>query len=270
MNFDINEKAILLSDKGMECCCNGDMKKGLEYFEEGLKEDPDNILLLYNKAGCLVSMGEMEESKRLFEKVIMLCDSNVQTEMSMNIKANSYTYIGDFESAHEIFEKILKYFPENVDALLSRGICFKKKGEFDKAISCFDKVLSLDPDNFEANIHKCELCIDLGKKEGAKECIDKLTELDSNFPYVLYLKGYYHSVVTKDYQKALSYFERATNIVPDFEKCYFEMSKIHILLGDAEGAKRCCRKIPSFPDDKASNLIIDEITKGFSLKEDCD
>jgi tetratricopeptide (TPR) repeat protein len=264
MRLNINEKSILLSDKGMECCYNGDLKKGLKYFDEGLKEDPDNILLLYNKAGCLVGLGEMDESKRLFEKIIRLCDGKAQTEVVMNIKANSYTYMGDFESARKVFEEILRYFPENVDALLSRGICFEKKFEFDKAMACFDKVLSLDPDNFEANIHKCELCLDLGKKEESKQYIDKLSEMAPDFHYVLYLKGYYHCVVTEDYEKALSYYKRATNLIPDFEKCYFDMGKIYILLGNAEGAKRCFRKVSSFKNDEKSEKMLEGITDIFS------
>lgn len=264
MQFNNDGKSKLLSDCGMKSCYEGEFEKGLEYFDEGLKEDEDNILLLYNKAGCLVSLGEMNEARAIFEKIIILCERYDKTELVLNIKANSYTFLGDFEGSREIYEEILRYFPKNVDALLSRAIYFKRHGEFDRAFACFDEVLELDCDNFEANLYMGELCLDVGEKKNAKKYIDKIYGSYPSFPYALYLKGYYHAIVDEDYIKALSYFERAINLQPNFEKCYFEMGKCYILLGNAAEAKNCFKKVPSLEFDEDYGKRVEKITQMLS------
>lgn len=257
MYFNINEKSILLSEKGMESCHNGEFEKGLEYFNRGLDDDPENILLLYNKAGCLVSLGEIEKSEAIFKKIIMLCDKFSKSELVLNVKANSFTYLGDYDAARVVFDEILKYFPDNVDALVSRGICLKREDKYDDALKCFDKVLELNPDNFEANLYKGELLIDFGDKQDSKQYVDRAFDLCPNFPYAVYLKGYYHFHVHSDYKKAIEYFDRAISLDSGFEKCHFGKGICCLLLGDATEAKKSFDNISQFGDGASDELIDD-------------
>jgi tetratricopeptide (TPR) repeat protein len=263
MEFNINEKSILLSDKAMECCLNGNFENALKYFDEGLSVDEDNILLLYNKAGCLVNMGEIEQSDPIFKKIIGLCDEMDKSELVLNIKANSYTYLRDFDSAREVFEEILKDFPNNVDGQLSRAIYLKRECMYDDSLEVFRKVLNLDPDNFEANMYMGELLLDLGGHEECKKFIDKAFELCPDFPYILYIKGCYFAAVCEDYKKAIEYYDKAINIEPGLVKCYFEKSKCLVLLGKADEAKKSFNKIyelnPEFYDESNKELLDDII-----------
>lgn len=259
MRINIKEKSKLLSDRAMQCCMRGDYDEALKYFDEGLSEDEDNIFLLYNKAGCLNRMGDFESSKPVFEKIIELCDEKIiLDEFTLNIKANSYAFLGDFDTAGEIFEKVLKHFPNNVDALTSKAISLKREFEYDESLKCFDKALSLDPDNFQLNMYKGELLLDMGKKEESKQFIDKAYELDSNFPYVWYLKGQYHSKAHEDYKKAICCYEKAVELEPDFNKCYYDLGICHVLLGNAEKAKEAFRKVSQFDPERSE--MLDEIT----------
>ena len=260
VNYSCNSK--LLSEKGMECCLNGDLKKGLDIFNRGLVNDENNILLLYNKAGCLINMGEIKKAEPIFKKIIGLCRDCEKSELVLTIKANSYTYLGDFESAREIFEEILDYFPDNVDALVTRAIYLKRDFKNDDALECFDKVLELDGENFEANMYKGEILLDSGDAE-SKEYIDKAFELCPEFPYVVYLKGCFESQINSDYERAIGYFDEAIGLYPNFEKAYFEKGKCLVCLGKADDAKGSLRKIFELNPEKydESRLdVLDEIT----------
>lgn len=257
MYFSINDKSILLSEKGIESCYNGEFEKGFEYFNQGLDDNPENILLLYNKAGCLVSLGEIEKAEVIFKKIIKLCDKFSKSELVLNIKANSFTNLGDYNAARVVFDEIFKYFPNNVDALVSRGICLKCDGKYDDALNCFDKVLELNPDNFEANLHKGELLIDLGDKQDSKHYVDRAFDLYPNFPYAIYLKGYYHFHYS-EYKKAIEYLDRAISLDSGLEKCHYIKGICCLLLGDAVEAKKSFENISQFGEG-GSDEFIDEV-----------
>lgn len=258
MYFNINDKSILLSENGRGFCCKCVFENGLEYFNRGLDDDSEYILLLYNKASCLVSLGEIEKAKAIFKKIINLCDKVSKSELVLNIKANSYTYLNDFDSARVVFDEILKYFPNNVDALVSRGICFKRDEKYGEALNCFDKVLELDQNNFEANLYKGELLIDFGDKQDSKQYVDRAFEICPNFPYASYLKGYYHFHVYSDYKKAIEYFDMAISLDFGFEKCHFYKGICCLLLGNTAEAKKSFENTSQF-DEGASDEFIDEI-----------
>lgn len=273
MDFFPNEKSKLFCDSGMKCCLEGDIEKGLKYFTMGLELDGENILLLYNKANCLIYMGESKKAEGILKKVINLCDKKGKYEFTFATKVNSYIVLQDYENAYIVLEDFLKTFPNNVNALINMAKILRMDCHYEEAISFLDKTLELDPQNCEALMFKGEALFNLSRFDDAKEYINKSFEISTEFPYVWYLKGKYELHIN-NYEQALKYYNNATEMDPNFEKCFYEKAVCLIILGRAEEAKEAFGKIfdlnPQHYDDWRCELfyeLIDNLSDNFSSDE---
>ena len=88
--------------------------------------------------------GNIEIAVQAFNEALV-ADLNVESDAKIahDNLTNMQNSVNDFDSARVVFDEILKYFPNNVDALVSRGICFKRDEKYGEALNCFDKVLEL-------------------------------------------------------------------------------------------------------------------------------
>ena len=261
MNFFTDEKSKLFSDLGMKCCMEGDHEKGLKYFNTGLDLDGDNVLLLYNKAGCLMSMGETEKAEPIFKRVIKLCDSMGKDEFSLNTKANSYLFLDDLENAKTVLDELLEIAPDNVNALINVAQLLKKEYNYEDSLPYLDRALQVDPQNSDALMFKGDSLFHLSRYDDAKDCIDRSFEMESDNAYIWYLKGECESHF-ENHEKAVEYYSKAIELEPDFEKCYYDLGICLIILGRPEEAKAAFRKIFGFNPDKYDDArpeLADEI-----------
>lgn len=270
MNIFIDEKSKLFLDLGINSCMEGDFEKGLKYFNTGLDINQDNILLLYNKASCLMEMGEAEKAKPLFKKIINLCEGMEKNLFFLQIKANSYIYLEDFENTRIVLEDLLKISPDNVNAFINIGQILKKEFHYEEAISYFDKALEIDNQNCEALMFKGESLLNLFRYDEAKEYIDRAFEISKDFPYVWYLKGRCESQM-ENYEAAVEYYDKATEMQPDFEKAYYDKAICLMILGKTEEAKAAFNIIFDLNPEKyedsrrdLSGAIVDHISHVFS------
>ena len=274
MNYCTDEKSKLFSDLGMKCCMEGDHEKGLKYFNTGLEHDGDNVLLLYNKAGCLTSMGETEKAQSIFKRVIDLCDGMGKDEFSLNTKANSYLFLDDLENARTVLEDLLKIDSENVNALINMAQILKKEYNYEDSLTYLDRALEVDPQSSDALMLKGDALFHLFRYDEAKECIDRSFEMSDDNAYVWYLKGECESHF-ENHEKAVEYYTRAIEIDPAFEKCYYDLAICQIILGRPEEAKVAFRKIfemnpDSYEEGRAelADEIVDMMSQHFPKKED--
>ena len=108
---DQNNDLDFLIEKAVDAVNNSDYESALFYFNEILKQDPNNYAMLNNKGGVLIELERYEE-------------------------------------ALEIFEEILEINPDFVKAINNKAITLHKLGENFDALSTFYKAYEIDPDNF--------------------------------------------------------------------------------------------------------------------------
>lgn len=270
MEINMSSKSKLFNDMGMKSCYDGDFEKALKHFNTGLAQDRDNILLLYNKAGCLVSMGEIDKAESVFKKVIRLCSGCGKSEFALNIKANSCIFLSDYEKSRAVLEELLEIAPDNVEALINMAQMLNKKFKYGDALEYFDRVLEIDSENPEALMYKGETLFDLFRYDEGKECIDKSFDISKDSPYIWYLKGLCEAHF-KNHEQAMEYYSKAIEMQPDFEKCIYDMSKSLIILGRADDAKAAFNRMydlhPDMYDDaqrEVSGEIVDILVSHFS------
>lgn len=194
---------------GIQACINGNFKKGLKYFNTALEYDKNSIMSLYNKAGCLNSLGLDNKADSLFKKVIKLCDDAEKSEFLLTIKANSYIYLNEIEKARKVFSEILKIYPNNINALINEAKFLISDGEYSEALEKIDKILSIDSENFDALMHKGEVLIHFKKYDEAIKYIDQAVTIKPSSSYIWYLKGLYEFEANFNYDLSLKYYDDA-------------------------------------------------------------
>ena len=108
---DQNNDLDFLIEKAADAVNNSDYESALFYFNEILKQDPNNSAMLNNKGGVLIELERYEE-------------------------------------ALEIFEKALEINPDFVEAINNKAITLANLDRNFDALSTFHKAYQIDPDNF--------------------------------------------------------------------------------------------------------------------------
>lgn len=274
MENQMNSKSKLFNDMGMKSCHEGDLEKGLKYFNTGLAQDKDSILLLYNKAGCLVSMGKTDEAEVIFKRVIKLCDEEGKSEFALNIKANSFFFLRDFKSAKIVLEDILKISPDDVDALISMAHIFNREFNYKEALKYLDRALDIDSQDPNALMIKGDTLLNLNMHDEARQCIDQAFELSKQIPYLWYLKGVCEANCG-NHENAVEYYNKAIDMDQYLENAYFDLTKSLVILGKADEAKETFRRFYELhPEDyedsrcEVSDQIVDMLVSHFSKNQE--
>jgi len=185
----------LYSQKNLQKTISDLQEKGYEYF--------------VNK--------EIDKARETLQKVIELDDSNSYAYYNI---ALSYAKEGKEEKAIEIVDKALQVCTEDLDDFYRlKANCYSGLERFEEALPLFHKTLLLEESSYDENTH-----YNLGytyymlqKWESAliylNDYVENGIEENGNFVDALFYIGTsYHQL--KDYEKAISYFDRAIEIKP--------------------------------------------------------
>lgn len=99
----------------------------------------------HSQAGqCLRKAHRFEEAVRELEALPSMSERDYYN------RAFCLVMLGEYERALADYNSILGADPDNVHALLNRGICLEKLGRTDESRRDFERLLEIDPDNEEA------------------------------------------------------------------------------------------------------------------------
>ena len=100
--------ALPISIRGFATALNGDTTKGLVDTKKAYDLDPNNVANYYNMAMVYKLQGQLQESKRWFEKVLEKDPSNTWSVYGI---ATIYADQGDDTKALDWLEKAIKIDP---------------------------------------------------------------------------------------------------------------------------------------------------------------
>lgn len=147
-----------------------------------------------------------------------------------NINGVDYFEKGQYEKALKCFNDYLVLNPHDTKTLYNRGRCYEILGDPEKAIEDYYSVIDRDPNNIKALIsctqalyksEKFELAVRVGE-------LAVLTDQDN------YLAHYYNGRANHKYgdlEKALTGYNMAIEINPDFGLAYFQRGSLMLTIG---------------------------------------
>ncbi len=125
----------------------------INYYQNALQADPNNIEINFNLAKLLQDLGEknhddeqIEQAVEQYKIVLQLKEDHLPTLNNLG-----YVYMVDqdkYDEAMVLFDRAIAVEPTCVEAYCNRGVCFECTGQFDEARKAYGTALKILP-NYE-------------------------------------------------------------------------------------------------------------------------
>jgi tetratricopeptide (TPR) repeat protein len=118
---------------GMDFFKEDRFNEAIAYYDEVLKNDPDNETALNNKACVLAYSGKFDESVKLFDTILSRDFSN---SLALSNKATVLGKRGDYDAALLQFASVLKTSPHSLGTRISYINLLTFLGRYKEALAC--------------------------------------------------------------------------------------------------------------------------------------
>jgi len=136
----------------------------------------------------------------------------------------------DFDGFARLHREDIPYTALSASDYFKRAEQAYRETQYKEALVNFDKVIELDSQDSEAYYWRAITKRALGQNSDAIDDLDKMIEICDGIPHVYELAGKM-LLNMKEYQKALTYFEKVIKLAPDFPMGYIQRAKTRFELG---------------------------------------
>ena len=152
---------------------NGELERGLEYLNERLKEDPNDVSLLYSRA-LMVEPIDHQQMLDDLERAYALNPDNAGTQNALGYSLLEHS--DDYQRAYELIESALAESPDDPAYLDSMGWALHKLERNSEALPYLERAFEQMPDP-EVTSHLIIVLTQLGELERAQELLAEQEEL---------------------------------------------------------------------------------------------
>lgn len=238
----------------------------LESVDEVKKEYKTNLEKSYQRrideAKTKLDAGKNETAKKEYETILRDLDLETQKidpHLFFRVHNNlgvSELNLGNIEQATELFEKAYSFEQENPTAIANYALAKFFKDKPDEGLSIVDELLKKNPNSAHAISVKANIL------HAQKRYDELLPFLKENGKTALaYWYGGFKSMDEKDYDTAISSFEKLINLEPANIKAYL-LAAQNVMVGTKEFIKE-----NAFPSDKIPPPIREKFTKAIAWLE---
>lgn len=217
-------------NKGFQLLEKGDFQKAEVFFENYLKQDPDNktAKLCYGRAVGL--SGEPDKANKLFLDLLEEYPGDFEIQINYN---ESFLWDKKFKEAKPLYKDLVEKYPTNFGAVLGYANTLSNLKEYPQALKIVNDAINIEPENPSAKVSR------------------------------KYIKlGYANTYVNKQqYNKAISLLNE---IFTDFEEdkdVLLNLANVYLITKDIPNAKNTYKRYATTPKDSITAL------NGISLAE---
>ena len=165
-------------------------RKGIEYFDRAIDEDPDYARAYSGLAGCYCLLGghgmELERpsdvlprAKEVAQRALELDDSLAEAHGVLGMIALKFDW--DLEEAQRRFRRATELNPSYAQGFLWYSLYYEVTGQSEQAIARAARARDLDPLSLAANVNLAQQYYRAGRYDEAAGQLDKALELNPNF-----------------------------------------------------------------------------------------
>jgi pentatricopeptide repeat protein len=221
-------------------------RKAKELLETIEKKFPENTEALLKSA-------ELYFIVRQYQKAIDYTNKALKVDPGLAkgyyIKGSIYRESGDTAKAITSLETATEQDNRYEDAFFDLGIIYAARKN-NLALDYYNSALRINPNNENTLYARAKLLQDLGKIEEAIIEYKKLLEKNKNCDNCCYNLGAIYLELKKDNANAITYFNKAIDINPNYAEAFFARAYTYAKLGDKEQAKAdfntCLRLSPNY------------------------
>ncbi len=229
------------------------MANAIEYYQQLLADQPDNISTLHKLGKLYTWTGKTDLAIVTYQSAIRLDNNLVPLK---NDLARIYRWSRRFTEAEELYKEVLDLHPENLEALKGLASTYLKMGDYGNARTLMDRALALYPND-------AELYKDLGVLHAWQrqypEAIKALEQAIGLSPdmidgYITLGDVYYWN---GRYENALNSYKRALVLNPNSFETHVMIAKVYRKLQNLTLAKDHARTALSINqvDSDAKELL---------------
>ncbi|SMG17867.1 Tetratricopeptide repeat-containing protein [Marivirga sericea] len=239
-------------EKGSQLFESGDYNHALGHFEEVLKLDPRNEMMLYNAARCYEELGQYSEAINLYDRSI---DNQKDLTIAYLGRGRSYFKAGDYKSSVVDFTNALYYDETNEDALYYGALSFMKDSLYGKARKVFTTLLELNPDHYKARFNRGVLYAIQANTLFALSDFNNLIRNKKLLPNAHFNRGIVYQYMN-NYDGAIYDFTKAINLGYYNEEVLTKRANCYLATSQKQNACKDFEKLSKFSHQKAKELMI--------------
>lgn len=206
--------------------------EAFDLFQHCFAIDSTNASLLVELAAFYSVLDNREKSIDLVRKAVGYSPDNYYYNMVFADLAKSMDLN---EEVIEVYNNMLKLHPERVDLFFELSNVYSSMGELNKAIEALDSLQKYTGASDAIAINKFRYYNLAGEKQKAFSEIESVVEKNpENIQYILMVGELYLDDLQND--KALAYFERASEIDPESPALILSMVKYYEKTGNKEAS----------------------------------
>ncbi|KAF0984560.1 hypothetical protein FDP41_000459 [Naegleria fowleri] len=243
----------------------GDMKNAEKYANIAVESDKYNANALVNRGNCHYLNKEYREAKEMYQRALE-CESDcVQAIYNLGLVTRE---LREYEEALVCFRRVHSMIPENIEVIYQLASVHAKMGDNITAIEWFNVLITLVPTD-------PGVLYDLGtiyaKENDESQSFNYYLESYKNYPInldVISWLGFYF-VKNDIYEKALAYFERASEIQPNKIDWQLMVASCHRRVGNLQQAKKCYERIHNKdPENYECVQYLEQICRDLNLRKE--
>jgi|SRR5688572_433085 len=165
---------------GKVFAAKGEFQKAIAEFDGGLKAEPGNALLYFNRALVLEKLGQIDEAIRDYDGVLLL---RVSPREAYFNRGTLLLAKGDHKAAINDFDAAIALDPKYVTALYNRGLAHYSSKNYFAAQADFNRLIKLQPKNTNAYIMRSYVYCAQGLRISAAKDQDVATGLGGNVEF---------------------------------------------------------------------------------------
>ena len=159
----------------------------------------------------------------------------------------------DSQQANQSYQKVVAIDPNFYQAWRQLGYTYSKLGKSQEALQAIDKAIALNSEDFILYIWRGNFLIDQGRYPEAREALTRAIALRPH-PFAYHDRGLSYAYAG-EYQQALTDFNKAIELQPNFRDAYISRCENYRRLGDYQKAlSDCDRAIEIDPNYARSYL----------------
>ncbi len=210
----------------------GLLENSMEALQKALELDPDNMESMLKIAEINLILQNYKGAIEYADKAIEQDRTNPLPDL---IKGYTYAEAGDTVSAIKSYLEAVSKDQKNFDAYIQLGLIYSTAGN-PLAIDYFNNALNIDPQSMEALYALAMFYQENGEAEKAISTYNRMLVIDPANVYANYNMGYVHLVLLNDYEQAITYFDKALEIKPDYHEALYNKAYCLELLGEYQAA----------------------------------
>jgi tetratricopeptide (TPR) repeat protein len=202
--------------KGNDAMYNKDNKLAAKYFDEYLKKNPDDKIVLVSLGAAYINLKNYSEAYLCFDKAVKL-DSTYARAFSS--RGACLLLFNEFDKAKQDLLWALTLDPEDVLTHNSLATLFAYQGDSTTAYEYYDKAISIDPKYLDTYWNRGAYYFNKDNYGKAFEDVNKAIEINPNIAKSFYFRGTLYKY-TNQFEKSLEDYNTALKLEPDNGEAY--------------------------------------------------